>query len=140
MTLINSYTAIIQSTQKDINYFIACAISWFQQTLTKNPEIGIEEYHFRLALDELITNAFYHGNKNKPKSAIKIIISNIGDCMNVTVIDEGNGFHEIPDPRNKENIFKRHGRGLFILNSFGDVSWDSVMGCVRFDFKNMNYK
>mgnify|MGYP003807654865 FL=1 len=51
----------------------------------------------------------------------------------ISVRDEGAGFHaaDLPDPLCEENRFCRHGRGLFLLNSLGNVRWDGERGCVR---------
>jgi len=110
------------------------ALVWFHRVIEQNPLLTIDEYHFRLALDELLTNALHHGNANDSRAAIKVTISNTENNMNITVSDEGKGFREIPDPKCEENMFKQHGRGLCMLNSFGNVHWDDVMGCTRFDF------
>lgn len=131
---LNTFTSIIRTDKTDIDNCIADALVWYRTIIQDNPALGINEFHYRLALDELLTNAFKHGNANKPDASIRVAVSNAGNTMNICVADEGEGFHEIPDPRSGENIFKLHGRGLFLLSSFGSVFWDDNEHCTRFEF------
>ncbi|HPB83322.1 MAG TPA: ATP-binding protein [Spirochaetota bacterium] len=90
-------------------------------------------YTFRLALDELLTNAIDHGNCGNPSAAVTVRIEYLAGKILISVRDEGPGFHaaDLPDPRCEENRFCRHGRGLYILKALGDVRWDGERGCVR---------
>ena len=55
-------------------------------------------------------------------SDITVEITYSDKFITVKIKDEGEGFDPglIPDPTNQENIFKEHGRGLFIMKSLVD--------------------
>jgi len=134
MLPLNTFTSIIRTNKPDADILISNALTWYHKVIEHNPALGIEEYYYRLALDELLTNALQHGNVNNPDASIKVGITNTGTNMSITVADEGEGFHAIPDPKSRENIFKQHGRGLFLLSSIGNVCWDDEERCARFEF------
>ncbi len=78
-----------------------------------------------MILEEVVVNAWKHGNK---KAADKDIVLSFASCNDFVfqVIDQGEGFdyRDLPDPRSPENICKSTGRGLFIVRHFSDhVVW-----------------
>ncbi|MCK5565063.1 MAG: ATP-binding protein [Planctomycetes bacterium] len=79
-------------------------------------------FAIHLALEEAFINAVKHGNKDdlNKKISIDYIISD--DKFEITVSDEGEGFHPdvVPDPRSDENICKSSGRGLLLIRSYMD--------------------
>ena len=76
-----------------------------------------------LALEEAFTNAIKHGNKMDPAKNVKIEYSVDPDKIEISISDEGNGFNPqiVPDPRQRENLYKAEGRGLFLMRSYMDV-------------------
>ena len=44
------------------------------------------------------------------------------NSITVKIKDEGTGFdiNKLPDPTQEENLFKEHGRGIFIMKSLVD--------------------
>ncbi len=74
-------------------------------------------YAIRLAIDETFANAWRHGcdQKNDIEFEISYHISDEG--FRLRVKDTGVGFdHEsLPDPTVKENLFRSHGRGVFLI-------------------------
>jgi serine/threonine-protein kinase RsbW len=90
-----------------------------------NKEFGLadEKYvNLQIAISEALINAIIHGNKENPQKKVFIEITYDENFITVKIKDEGEGFdlNKIPDPTNQENIFKEHGRGLFIMKSLVD--------------------
>lgn len=79
-----------------------------------------EEIHTRLCLDEAISNAIKHGNKQAKEKIVNLAVFETDDGWGFQVTDEGEGFdpHLIPNPL--ENIESDHGRGVFLIRSFMD--------------------
>jgi serine/threonine-protein kinase RsbW len=87
-----------------------------------------------LALEEAFLNAVKHGNKMNPNKEIKIDYLVDVDRIEISMMDEGNGFDPevVPDPRYGENLYKTEGRGLFLIRSYMDVVEFNKRGnCVR---------
>ena len=90
-----------------------------------NKEFGLTEEKYvnlQIAISEALINAIIHGNKENPQKKVFIEITYSDKFITVKIKDEGEGFDLglIPDPTNQENIFKEHGRGLFIMKSLVD--------------------
>ena len=74
----------------------------------------------RLALEEALTNAVQHGNKNDASRRVTVQCE-ISECEAVIdVHDEGEGFdpRSVPDPTAEENLDIPAGRGLMLMRSF----------------------
>jgi serine/threonine-protein kinase RsbW len=71
---------------------------------------------------EAVNNAIVHGNKSDPDK--KVIIRCIVDekILTIYVKDEGKGFDSksLQDPREKKNLMKENGRGVFLMRSLMD--------------------
>jgi len=76
-----------------------------------------------LALEEAFANAIMHGNKIDPKKGVRIDYSVGLDRIEISMMDEGDGFdpNSVPDPRYGKNLYKTEGRGLLLMNSYMDV-------------------
>jgi serine/threonine-protein kinase RsbW len=76
-----------------------------------------------LALEEAFLNALKHGNKMDPEKGIKIDYLVGADRVEISLMDEGNGFDvaSVPDPRCGENLYRTAGRGVFLMRSYMDV-------------------
>lgn len=74
----------------------------------------------RLAMEEAITNAIRHGNKNSPDLVVKIACEISDDVFTIVVEDEGPGFKpdEVPDPTEDENLDLPGGRGVLLINAY----------------------
>ena len=88
-------------------------------------EIGFGDDRFaqiRLALNESITNAITHGNKEDPSKKIFITATADGDRLQISVKDEGTGFNPetLDDPLKEENLLKDSGRGIFLIKQNAD--------------------
>ncbi len=103
-------------------------------------------FDIRLCLDESIRNAMYHGNKNSQTLMVEVFHEVIEtDCIKELVIkvsDEGEGFDfkHVPDPTKEENIYKDHGRGVFIIRNLMDSVEYQDNGKVLIMKKNLNCK
>jgi serine/threonine-protein kinase RsbW len=74
-------------------------------------------YNILIAITEAVNNAIMHGNKCSPDKQVKFLLYANNREIEVTVIDEGNGFDPdtIADPREQENLYREHGRGVFLI-------------------------
>jgi serine/threonine-protein kinase RsbW len=79
-------------------------------------------YRLLVSCTEAVNNAIVHGNKSDPDK--KVIIRCIVDekILTIYVKDEGKGFDSksLQDPREKKNLMKENGRGVFLMRSLMD--------------------
>lgn len=74
-------------------------------------------------LNEAITNAIYHGNKENPAKKVYVNLEVINQKRLIfNIADEGDGFdfNNIPDPTDAQNLEKLTGRGVFIMKKLAD--------------------
>ncbi|QTA93831.1 response regulator [Desulfonema magnum] len=79
----------------------------------------------RIVLEEILLNAWIHGNHRDPDKSITVRWRFRND-FHLEVIDEGKGFdyQSVPDPRSDDNLTKPCGRGIFLIQHFAShVSW-----------------
>lgn len=91
------------------------------------------QFAIRLALDEAIANAMYHGNCHDPRKTIRINWEIGEDAVRIQVRDEGCGFepHRVPDPTLQENLEKPNGRGIMLMNAYmSEVRFNNPGNCV----------
>jgi len=76
----------------------------------------------KLALEEAITNAIRHGNRNDPGKHITLRFRVTPQEAEIWVADEGDGFDpdRVPDPTLDENINKPNGRGIMLMRAYMD--------------------
>jgi serine/threonine-protein kinase RsbW len=74
----------------------------------------------RLALEEALSNAFKHGNRNDPSKKVTLECRVGADAIVLDVQDEGEGFDPkaVPDPTEEENLEIPSGRGIVLMRSF----------------------
>ncbi len=79
-----------------------------------------EVFAIRLALDEAVSNAIHHGNKNNPAKKVTIEYKITGDTLTISISDEGSGFDpkSLPDPTSEENLTTPHGRGVMLIEAY----------------------
>jgi len=82
-----------------------------------------KEFEIETGLREALANAIVHGCKNDPTKRVQCCVG-CDDQRGVLIVvrDPGTGFDpfEIPDPRNGENVYSNHGRGIFLINELMD--------------------
>lgn len=78
--------------------------------------------NFPLVVDEAISNAILHGNKGNENLKVHVQVYMSSRRFVLKVEDQGEGFEwqSLKDPRDKENIFKASGRGLYLINELMD--------------------
>jgi serine/threonine-protein kinase RsbW len=84
---------------------------------------GGKEFEIETALREALANAVVHGAKRDPSKKIQIAVA----CdetrgMLIVVRDPGGGFNpeSIPSPTRGQNLFRSHGRGIYLINELMD--------------------
>lgn len=75
-----------------------------------------------IALTELAINAITHGNSGDKNKKVRFLAVLKDDRVEVSITDEGGGFDpaKLPDPTNPQNIWKEHGRGIFLVRNLID--------------------
>jgi len=82
-----------------------------------------EEHRVDIALREALGNAVIHGSRTNPRKRITVCcFCSEAQGMMLLVRDRGGGFDpaKVPDPTEGENIYKGHGRGIFIMRQMMD--------------------
>jgi serine/threonine-protein kinase RsbW len=87
-----------------------------------------KEFEIETALREALANAIRHGCRNDDTKSVEVCVA----CdetrgMLIIVRDPGPGFDpgEIPSPTMGQNVFRHHGRGIYLINQLMDeVSFD----------------
>ena len=88
-------------------------------------EVGFSDErcdNMAIALTELAINAIMHGNKEDKRKKVTIHSVLKDDKIEVSITDEGGGFdpEKLPNPTNPQNIWKEHGRGIFLVQHLID--------------------
>jgi len=75
-----------------------------------------------LVMDEALSNAIVHGNKNREDLKVHVRIYVSCHRFFVQVEDEGEGFavDETSDPKKRENLHKPSGRGIYLMRELMD--------------------
>jgi serine/threonine-protein kinase RsbW len=77
-------------------------------------------FGIRLALEEALSNAFRHGNKDDPAKTVRLKARVDPRTVVIEVEDQGEGFdpESVPDPTEQENVEIPSGRGLTLMRAF----------------------
>jgi serine/threonine-protein kinase RsbW len=82
-----------------------------------------KEFEIEVAVREALSNAVRHGCRNDPGKRVQVLVA----CdetrgMLIIVRDPGPGFDpgHIPSPTIGQNIFRHHGRGIYLINELMD--------------------
>jgi len=77
-------------------------------------------FAMRLSLEEAITNAIRHGNRQAPDKQVHVICRVDDLRIEVVVTDQGEGFNpdDVPDPTLEEFIERPSGRGLMLMRAY----------------------
>jgi serine/threonine-protein kinase RsbW len=77
-------------------------------------------FAIRLALEEALSNAIKHGNKDDPGKRVTVVWAVNARHVAISIEDEGQGFdpNTVPDPTQSENIEIPAGRGIVLMRSF----------------------
>ena len=77
-------------------------------------------FAIRLALEEALTNAFRHGNRDDSAKTVTVEYQVSDRDVRIDVEDQGHGFDPsaVPDPTADENLEIPSGRGIVLMKSF----------------------
>ncbi len=120
------FTKTINSNRKDAQILLSEAFAHLAFLKSHGCASGVDDYYFRLSLDEALENAITHGNGDDERKTIQVIILAYETGVAITVKDEGRGYipENLNDPREAEYLFRKNGRGVHILKNIGSVSWN----------------
>jgi serine/threonine-protein kinase RsbW len=114
----------LHSLQLASNSESVAVLENFVDDLVQKMQIGDDVYaNLMTCLNEAITNAIYHGNKQSPNKKVFVNLEIINNKRLVfTIADEGDGFDftSIPDPTEQSNLEKLTGRGVYIMKRLAD--------------------
>ena len=82
-----------------------------------------KEFEIETALREALANAVVHGCKGDPGHKIQVAVAcDESRGMLIVVRDPGSGFdpRAIPSPTTGQNVFRSHGRGIYLINELMD--------------------
>jgi serine/threonine-protein kinase RsbW len=87
-----------------------------------------KEFEIETALREALANAIRHGCGNDPSKRVEVCVAcDESKGMLIVVRDPGPGFDPgaIPSPTLGHNLYRHHGRGIYLINQLMDeVSFD----------------
>lgn len=81
---------------------------------------GRDLFGIRLSVDEAVTNAIKHGNKQSPDKTVRVAFLLNERLVRIEIEDQGPGFcpDDVPDPTAPENLDRASGRGLMLMRQF----------------------
>ena len=105
-----------------------------QGVLERLQELGWDEkilFGVHMALEESISNAIRHGNKEDPLKQVFIECELESSRFWVKVCDQGEGYdpEKVPDCRSPENLERPGGRGLALIRAYMTSVEHSECGC-----------
>ena len=82
-----------------------------------------EIFGMQMAVEESLSNAYRHGNKNGELGDVEIRWEITPEAFTIEVKDNGEGFsvNAVPDPVAPENLEDLSGRGLLLMRNYMDV-------------------
>lgn len=85
-----------------------------------------KDFEIETALREALANAVFHGCRNDSAKTVQCALSwsESGD-LTIVVRDPGPGFDpaSVPNPVAEDNLFSRHGRGIYLITHLMDDVW-----------------
>ena len=107
----------------------------FIRRLSPSDDVSYSVDEIEVALREALTNAIVHGNHEIPGKYVYVVCrcSMDGEVL-LRIRDEGVGFDSraVKDPTTPENIFRTHGRGVYLMKALMDeVSFEENGTVVR---------
>ena len=122
----------LYSLQLPSNHESVAVLENFVDDLVSHLHIGDDVYaNLMTCLNEAITNAIFHGNKQNPDKKVYINLEVINQKRLIfNVADEGAGFdfNDIPDPTDEANLEKLTGRGVYIMKKLADQCIFNTLG------------
>ncbi|KHJ37143.1 anti-sigma F factor [Pedobacter glucosidilyticus] len=114
----------LYSLQLPSNENSVAVVENFVDDLVATLNIGDDVYaNLMTCLNEAVTNAIFHGNKQNPNKLVYLNLEIINQKRLIfTIADQGEGFNfnNLPDPTAPENLENLSGRGVFIMKQLAD--------------------
>lgn len=87
-------------------------------------------FAIKLALEEALTNAVKHGNRNDKSKKLLVRYYVDDERVVIAVRDEGCGFcpDNVPDPTADENLERPNGRGIMLMQAYMTRVWFNERG------------
>lgn len=82
-----------------------------------------KEFEIETALREALANAIQHGCRNDPDKRVEVCVAcDPARGILIVVRDPGAGFDptSIPSPVRGRNLYRHHGRGIYLINQLMD--------------------
>lgn len=97
-------------------------VYYLTEELFKHGIITLREINVKVAFVEALTNAVEHGNHLDESKQVIVRAEFDSKSAKIHIFDEGEGFdfEALPDPTQKENLFRARGRGVFMMRQFMD--------------------
>lgn len=75
-----------------------------------------------MVVDEALSNAIVHGNRSEEKLKVHVRIYISSRRIRIQIEDQGEGFipEDVENPTEQENIYKKSGRGIYLLKELMD--------------------
>jgi serine/threonine-protein kinase RsbW len=92
-------------------------------------------FNTKLVLDELMSNAIKHGNKNELHRRVHLNVEIHNKSLVIQVADEGDGLSNLSIPNKAFTSMDEFGRGLMIVNALADelsIQQNHVRAVLRF--------
>ncbi|MBI3194837.1 MAG: ATP-binding protein [Ignavibacteriae bacterium] len=95
----------------------------FLRRINRLARLNKEQFNKLLVVTtEAVNNGILHGNKQDPEKHVTLTCDVENENLIICIHDEGTGFdaENLPDPLAQENLFREHGRGVFLMRSMMD--------------------
>ena len=127
----DKFERVIKTERTAINQLIYDSIEYLIKWKKSGLAAETDEFFYRLIIDELLENAFKHGNEANPDKNIHVLIIPENNHVEIMVEDEGKGFsiEKVPDPT-KEDVYKKSGRGIKLLQEVSDIRSNEKGNCL----------
>ena len=127
----DKFERVIKTEKTEINKLVYDSVEYLLKWKKSGLAADTDEFFFRLIIDELLANAFKHGNKGNPDKNIHVQITPKGSHVEIMVEDQGVGFSmgKVPDPT-KENKYKKSGRGIKLMQEVSEIRCNKKGNCL----------
>ncbi len=123
-----------EKIQSELPSSLTAYHEFIEQILQKLRDLGWEDkvlFGIHMALEESISNAIRHGNKEDPLKKVLVDCELGSTRFWAKVCDQGEGYDpgEVPDCRDAENLEQPGGRGLALIRAYMTHVEHSSCGC-----------
>lgn len=93
-----------------------------ESTLAQLDLADEDAHQIGISIREAVANAIKHGNQGDVSKLVKVEMSIENGDLLIRVHDQGVGFdvNGVPNPLEPENLLRRNGRGILLMNQFMD--------------------